>query len=283
MLPNPSFITANFVARQIGYRMAKGWTQGDDATNAWFAPLPTFPERFDALLREIKALGYGSIDLWCAHLHWRWATPQHMDAARSLLATHRLAVRSYPAWVMGDAEDLRAACRLCRSLAIPLFAGNCALFASDRGAAVAILRELGVGYAIENHAERTSAEIFSRLGAGDEDVVGVALDTGWCATAGWDPVQAARDFAGRLMAVHLKDVLAPRAEKTGFEFIDRGHETCRLGDGIARVREVVAELKRQDFRGPIGLEHEPELFDPSSELRESRERVLSWWPEMAAP
>lgn len=277
MIPAPSFITANLVARQIGYRMTGGWQQAEDATHAWFAPLATYAERFDALLAEIRVLGYSAIDLWSAHLHWRWATPGHVEIARSLLAKHQLAVRSYPAWVMGDAEDLRAACRLCATLGIPFFAGNCALFASDRAAAVAIFREFGVGYAIENHQEKSAAEIFARLGAGDEDLVGVALDTGWCATAHWDPVQAAREFRGRLMAVHLKDVRAPRAEKVGLEFIDRGHETCRLGDGIARVREVLAELKRQGFRGSIGLEHEPELFDPSSELGESRQRVLSWW------
>ena len=38
MLPVPSFITANYVARQLGYRMEKGWGQGDQATHEWFKP-----------------------------------------------------------------------------------------------------------------------------------------------------------------------------------------------------------------------------------------------------
>ncbi len=277
MNPSPSFVTANFVARQIGYRMEKGWMQGDEATNAWFSPLATFEQRFEEMLLEIKALGFSSIDLWCAQLHWRWATLQHVETARRLLGKHGLAVRSYPAWVGGGAEDLHGACRLCAALDIPLFAGHCEYFAQDRAAAVAILREHGVAYAMENHPEKSAAEIFARLGAGDEDIVGVALDTGWCATQGWDALAAVNELGPRLLAVHLKDVKAKRAEKTGFSFIDMGHETCRLGEGVVSMQAIVAVLRAREFRGPIGIEHEPEQFDPRQDVRESRERVEQWW------
>jgi predicted dehydrogenase/sugar phosphate isomerase/epimerase len=277
MTPILSFVTANFVARQIGYRMDRGWMQGDDATNAWFSPLATFEERFDGMLQEIKALGFTAIDLWCAHLHWRWATLQHVEIARRLLAKHGLAVRSYPAWVGGGAADLHGACRLCAALDIPMFAGHCELFAQDRAAAVAILREYGVAYAIENHPEKGAAEILARLGSGDADVVGVALDTGWCATQGWNALAAVNELGDRLRAVHLKDVKAPRATKTGLMFVDMGHETCRLGDGVVPIQAIVGALRARGFRGPVGLEHEPEEFDPREDLQVSRERVAQWW------
>ncbi len=251
--------------------------QGDDATNAWFSPLSTYEVRFEEMLLEIKALGFSSIDLWCAHLHWRWATPEHLAIAKRLLVAHGLVVRSYPAWVGGGAPELRAACRICRFLDIPLFAGHCDYFAQDRAAAVAILRKFGVAYAIENHPEKSAAEIFARLGPGDEDVVGVALDTGWCATRDWDALKALNEFGSRVIAVHLKDVKAKRPEKTGFDFIDMGHETCRLGDGVVSVQAIVSVLRERGFRGPIGIEHEPELFDPREEVREGRERVERWW------
>jgi predicted dehydrogenase/sugar phosphate isomerase/epimerase len=277
MPPSLSFITANLVARQLGYRMEKGWMQGDDATNAWFSPLATFHERFEAMLLEVKALGFTSIDLWGAHLHWRWATLQHVETARALLAQHGLAVRSYAAWVPGDAADLHGACRFCAALNIPIIAGQIELFAKERAAAVAILREHGIAYAIENHPEKTAAELWTRLGPGDEDVVGVALDTGWCATQGWDPLSAVIEFGPRLKTVHLKDVKSRRAEKTGFPFIDIGHETCRLGDGVVPMKAILGVLRAQEFRGPLGIEHEPELFDPRTEVQESRELVEQWW------
>ena len=49
-----SFMTANYVAREIGYNMTKGWMEGDDATNAFFAPIDTYAERFDALVAEVR-------------------------------------------------------------------------------------------------------------------------------------------------------------------------------------------------------------------------------------
>ena len=271
-----SFITANFVARQTDWRMTQ-WSQGDSATNAWFAPLETYPARLEAMLLEIKALGFSSIDLWAAHLHYRWATLQHVEIAKALLAKHSLIVRSYPAWVPGDATDLHAACRLCAALDIPMIAGHIELVAKDRAAAVAILREHGVAYAIENHQEKSIAEIRVRLGEGDEDVIGVALDTGWCATRNWDALAGVRELYPRIFAVHLKDVKAPRAEKTGHEFIDMGHETCRLGDGVVPVRDVLRELRERGFRGPVSIEHEPEEFNPTQEIREGRDRAEQWW------
>lgn len=277
MTPPLSFITANFVARQLGYHMPKGWMQGDDATQAWFAPLVTFPERFDAMLQEVKQLGFTAIDLWGAHLHWRWATQVHLEHARALLAQHQLPVRSYAAWVPGDGTDLRAACRFCQQLEIPIIAGHIEHFAQNRADAVAILREHGVAYAIENHPEKNAAEVRAKMGEGDEDIVGVALDTGWCLTRGWDPVAALRELGPRVLTVHLKDVKPPRAQKSGFEMIDMGHETCRLGAGLLPVTTFLAALRQRDFRGPIGLEHEPEDFDPSEDLRQGRLLVEHEW------
>ena len=53
-----SFMTANYVARETGYHVTEGWMQGDDAVNAYFAPLDTYAERFAALLAEIQGLGF---------------------------------------------------------------------------------------------------------------------------------------------------------------------------------------------------------------------------------
>jgi len=277
MNPTFSFMTANFVARPVGYRMTSGWMQGDDATNAEFAPLATFAERFDRLLAEIKELGFTAIDLWAAHLHFRWATPEHIETARQLLARHGLAVRSYAAWVPGGAAELRAACRVCAALRIPLIAGFVEFVGVDRAAAVAILRESGVGYAIENHPEKSIGELRARLGEGDADVIGLAFDTGWCGTRGWDAFAGVAELLPRIFTVHLKDVKAPRAAKTGFEMIDLGHETCRLGDGIVPVAAVLRLLRERGFRGPIAIEHEPEDFDPTADVRESLARAKDWW------
>lgn len=52
--------------------------------------------------------------------------------------------------------------------------------AEKRAEAFAVLRE----FAIENHPEASIAELVARSGEGAEDVIGIALDTGWAATRG---------------------------------------------------------------------------------------------------
>ncbi|MBD5779510.1 Gfo/Idh/MocA family oxidoreductase [Pelagicoccus sp. NFK12] len=274
-----SCMTANFVAQPLGYHMTEGWAQGDGATNDAFAPLETFADCFEGLLVQIKDLGFSAIDLWSRHLAWEWATPEHMAIAKELLKKHGVTVRSYSAWVMGGESDLRAACRFCRSFDIPYIVGHIELVDTDRDLAVSILREFAVAYAIENHTETSIEALESRLGEGDRDVIGIGLDTGWCATRNWDALEGLRRLYDRIFVVHAKDVLAKASEETGYQFVDWGHETCRLGDGIVPVEAVLKELRRRGFRGSICIEHEPERYDPSEEIKESLALAEAWWQE----
>ena len=90
-----SFMTANYVARELGYGAADEWGPFDAATNAAFQPIGTFPERFDALLAEIAGAGFDAIDLWFGHLNWRWSTVTTL-LPRASLSTG--ATSGWPAW-----------------------------------------------------------------------------------------------------------------------------------------------------------------------------------------
>ena len=79
------------------------------------------------------------------------------------------------------------------------------------------------------------------------------------------------------MAVHLKDIRAPRAAPSGLELVDMGHETCRVGDGILPLEAFTTTLRDRGYHGPLGIEHEPEDFDPREDARTSREVVERWW------
>lgn len=248
-----SFMSANYVADVLGYGQADEWGPFDDATNAAFAPIETFPARFDDLLVRITAIGFDTIDLWFGHLNWRWATPEHVTAAREALARRGVRVISLAGSVGATAEDVTAACRLANALDVDLIVGLGEIVQTDRAAAAAVLREHGVRFGIENHPEKTPQEVLDAIG--DEvDVLGAGLDTGWWATQGYDPVAAIEELAEHLFHVHLKDV-----EALGT------HVTCMYGDGCARIADCVEALLRIGYTGPVSIEHEPYDRDPTAE------------------
>ena len=57
-----SFMTANYVARQVDYNMTRGWGQGDKATAEYFKPVETFATRLEEYLKDIQAMGGGRWD-----------------------------------------------------------------------------------------------------------------------------------------------------------------------------------------------------------------------------
>jgi L-ribulose-5-phosphate 3-epimerase len=250
---NPiSFMSANYVAKELGYGAADEWGPFDVATNAAFEPLEAFPARFDELLASITGIGYDTIDLWFAHLNWRWATPEHAAIAREALARHGVSVVAFAGGIGNTVADVEAACRLANDLDVDLIAGLGGIVHTDRDAATAVLDAHGVRFALENHPERTPAEVLDAIG--DARSLGAAVDTGWWATQGYDPVDAIRELSDRLFHVHLKDVEEPGT-----------HLSCMHGEGCARIADCVDALLELGYTGALTIEHEPFDRDPTAE------------------
>src|SRR5438046_8654653 len=112
-----AFTTANYVARETGYAM-HGWGHGDRTTNEAFAPIETYAERVDALLADVRALGFDTVDVWGAHLNPEWATDAHVHAAREALARHETEATTYAVSVGPSTVD--RACALARALGRPI-------------------------------------------------------------------------------------------------------------------------------------------------------------------
>jgi L-ribulose-5-phosphate 3-epimerase len=251
-----SFITANYVAREVGWAM-HGWGHGDAATNDAFRPLGTFGTRFGMLLDDVLRLGFDTVDVWGAHLNPSWATDEHVAIARSLLDERALGVGSYQVWV--GTETLERACEVAAALSSRSLSGN----VPTRDVRLeALLAEHELRLAFENHPEKTPVEVLEKL----PGFVGVCVDTGWFATHGYEPARAIAELGDRVFHVHLKDVLAP----------GEPHETCRWGDGIVDVEACVRALRQIGYGGAIAVEHEPEAHDPSAELAEMRAQLEGW-------
>jgi L-ribulose-5-phosphate 3-epimerase len=258
-----SFMGANLVAQQLGWSMPEGWRQGDAAANAHYAPIETFPDRFAAFVRLVTDAGFDSLDVWTAQLHWRWATPAHLDAARGILDDAGVSVVSYAGQYGDTVEEFTAACGVATALGTDILGGNAGLLRTDRAGLAAVLEDTGCRFGIENHPEASSRELLDKVGDGGR--IGAAIDTGWWGTQGVDAAQAIRDLGPHVLHVHLKDVRAAGA-----------HETCALGEGIVPVAECVAALAEIGYSGPISIEHEPVSYDPTPEVVLSRTRLLGW-------
>ena len=64
-----SFMSANYVARELGYGAADEWGPFDDCDRTRpSSRSSTFEARFDAMLEPIGAAGFDAIDLWFGHL-----------------------------------------------------------------------------------------------------------------------------------------------------------------------------------------------------------------------
>jgi sugar phosphate isomerase/epimerase len=254
-----SFMTANYVAREVGWAM-HGWGHGDRATNEAFAPLETYGARLDVLLGDVAALGFTAVDIWGAHLNPDWATDEHAELAGEALRRHGLSVTSYATWV--GPSNIERACELALALGTTIIGGG---FSGDPQALAAVLEKYEVRLGVENHPEKTPQEVLEKIAVGGS-MFGATVDTGWWGTQGYDAARAIEELGEHVLHVHLKDVLA----------LDEPHETCRWGEGIVPIEACVRTLQRLGYTGAIAVEHEPETFDPTDDVRAMREQLAGW-------
>jgi sugar phosphate isomerase/epimerase len=260
-----SFMTANYVARPLGYHMTEGWMQGDSANQDHFRPLATFKERFNTYLSDVRTMGFDRLDIWLAILHPSWATAEHISIAKDLLRQHGLPVVSLAGGFGGTRAEFQKTCELAVALGTTVLGGGTPLLAGDRAFVVDTLKRHGLKLAIENHPEKTPEELLAKIGDGGGGTIGAAIDTGWFGTQGYDSAQAIERLNGYLFHIHLKDVLEPGK-----------HDTCRYGRGCVPLERCVQTLKRLGYQGAISVEHEPESYDPTEDCIASLGLLKGW-------
>ena len=260
-----SFMTANFVARELGWHMSD-WAAGDRSVNEAFRPLVTFRERFAELLDAARSMGFTAIDLWDAHLSPRWATDDHVSIAAELLEERSMRVASLAGWFGSDREQLEGHCRIATAVGAPLLGGDTRLLDTDPAWLAGTLERHGLRFGLENHAERGPADVLRRIGEAPGGPIGATVDTGWFGTQGYDAARAIEELGTRVVHVHLKDVA----------HVVLPHETCAHGAGVVPLRECVEVLRRIGYGGAISIEHEPETYDPTDEIRTAREQLEQW-------
>ncbi len=138
-----------------------------------------------------------------------------------------------------------------------------ALAANLRELAI-VAREFGLTVRYHNHVGsyiETPAEVEALLAAIDLEVVNLCFDTGHYAFGGGDPYQFIADHIDAVGLLHLKDVdpnVLAEARSHGWTFQDALRQIifCPLGEGNARITQVVDILVANDFAGHIIIEQD---------------------------
>jgi sugar phosphate isomerase/epimerase len=125
--------------------------------------------------------------------------------------------------------------------------------------------EYEINLAVHNHPQSPTSKYWNpdtilKLSQGRSKRIGVCADTGHWARSGIKPVDALKKLEGRLISFHIKDIT---------KYGDRKAQCTPLGAGEGDIKEVLAEIKRQDLDRPIiAIEHEhdtPALMDELAE------------------
>jgi inosose dehydratase len=126
---------------------------------------------------------------------------------------------------------------------------------------------------------QTAAEIERLLELTD---VGLLLDSGHLAAAGGDPVQALRDWRGRINHLHVKDVKRDViAGAPGWPEAWRAGAFCELGAGDVDLVGFVAELDGYDGWLVVEQDWVPRPGDDVSAAAEAQVRNRRWLAEHA--
>jgi len=89
--------------------------------------------------------------------------------------------------------------------------------------------------------------------------VGGCADVGHWVRSGLDPLACLKQYEGHLMSLHFKDL----SEKS-----PEGHDV-HWGTGVCDVKALIAELKRQGFKGNLSAEYEYNWEDNVGDVTES--------------
>lgn len=138
---------------------------------------------------------------------------------------------------------------------------------------------LGMRVVFHNHVGtyvETAGETARLLDDTDPARVGWCLDTGHLAYGGGDNLAMLERYGDRVAHIHLKDVdgeVLKRAKAEGWSFAQalKTYIFPALGEGIARVPEMVAALRAHGYDDWFVLEQDTTPGDPMATARRNRE------------
>ena len=119
-----------------------------------------------------------------------------------------------------------------------------------------LCNEYKLNLAVHNHAKPSPnwmPETLLKLFQGRSPRIGACCDTGHWGRSDLEPIGALRKLQGRILTFDLKDVNAEG-------------RCVPYGTGKCNIRAILAELKRQKFRGVFGIEYDSHAPNLESDI-----------------
>lgn len=129
-----------------------------------------------------------------------------------------------------------------------------------------LANEYNIKVAVHNHPNENSywkPEILLNYIEDRSSLIGSCADVGHFKRMNVDPIPALRELEGRLISFHFKDIAAPDS--------DGNFEDVVWGTGILNVKDILEELKRQNFKGYFTIEYEADWENNLPQIKESIE------------
>jgi sugar phosphate isomerase/epimerase len=134
-----------------------------------------------------------------------------------------------------------------------------------------LVKEYDICLAIHDHPKRANDPAYRfwdpnyvlSLVKDRDPRMGSCADTGHWVRSGVKPVDALKILEGRVISSHLKDLneMGPNAHDVPY------------GQGVADVKAILDELKRQNFNGNISIEYEYHMENSADEIKQCVEFV----------
>ncbi len=185
-------------------------------------------------------------------------SPEERKELKQRLADRGMAMPSFYSSLGAKMEDARKIFDFCKEMGASTIVAEPPADAFD--AIEKLCDEYRIDVAIHNHPESPQSKYWRpenvlAVCKGRGKRIGACCDTGHWVRSGLSPVECLKKLEGRILSFHLKDAA------------EMGNRTARdvpLGQGKAEYAAVLKELKRQGYRGNMGIEYEhdsPQLID----------------------
>jgi len=140
------------------------------------------------------------------------------------------------------------------------------------------LAPMGIKVVFHNHVGtyvETEPETARLLEETDPALVSWCLDCGHLAYGGGDTLRALQKYGNRVGYVHIKDVdgqVLQKSRENGWSFAQalKSYIFAPLGEGIARVPEVIDSLRQAGYTGWVVVEQDTTPDDPTEVAAKNR-------------